>query len=77
MWTLKADLAEFGGSSDRSDPLAMGLSYAEMRVLCKVFVEIITGSAVALQYCNGHSKINWKIENSTECSIATFQNFSF
>jgi len=35
----------------------------------------ITGSAVAMHCCNGHSKINIKIEISTPCRVATPQNF--
>jgi len=35
----------------------------------------ITGSAVALHRCNGHSKINQKMKISTPCRIATPRNF--
>ena len=36
----------------------------------------ITGSAVALQYCKAHAKINRKMENSTPCKIVTPKNFN-
>jgi len=35
----------------------------------------ITGSAVALHCCKAHSKINRKMENSTQCKIVTPENF--
>ena len=35
----------------------------------------ITGSATALQYCNAHSKVNRKTENSTPYIIVTPENY--
>jgi len=37
---------------------------------------LITGSAVALHWCNAHAKINRKIENSTPCKIVTHEDFN-
>jgi len=37
---------------------------------------VITGSALALQCCKAHSKINRKMENSTSCKIVTPKNFN-
>jgi len=40
-----------------------------------LYVDVITGSAVARHCCKVHAKINRKIGNSTPCKIVTPKNF--
>ena len=39
------------------------------------YIYVITGSAVALHCCKGHSKINRKMENSTPCKMVTPESY--